>query len=122
MKHIWTLVLLAIISGCASAGRPIDLAALQKLEKGISTQNDVRAAMGAPMSAGIIPDGKSYFMYIFSRSQIKAESMIPIVGLFAGGSKTDIQTLQIWFDENGVMENYLFNESQQDISQGLLSQ
>jgi len=110
-----------LVIGCASAGRPIDMTAVQQFEKGVTTQQEVRSSMGAPISTGITSEGETFFLYTFARSQVKASSFIPIAGAFLGGTDTDIQTLQIWFDEDGIMKNYTFNETTQDIRSGVNS-
>ncbi|PYE31144.1 outer membrane protein assembly factor BamE (lipoprotein component of BamABCDE complex) [Idiomarina fontislapidosi] len=117
---VWAFMAL-LISGCASSGTPIDLSAVEQMQKGITTKNQVRSELGSPTSAGITSEGESYFMYVFSRTQVKGESFIPIVGAFVGGATSDIQTLQMWFTEDGVLKNYQFNETTQDVSNGFSS-
>lgn len=121
MKWLIITVAVLVIGGCASAGKPIDVNALKQMEEGVTTKEQVRSALGAPASAGITSDGESYFMYLFTKTQIKGESFIPFVGAFVGGSTSDIQTLQMWFTEDGLLKNYQFNQTKQDVSTGLSS-
>lgn len=121
MKWVTSVVIALIIGGCASAGKPINVNKLKQMEKGVTTKQQVRSALGSPSSAGITSEGESYFMYVFARTQIKGESFIPFVGAFVGGSTSDVQTLQMWFTEDGVLKNYQFNETTQDVSSGLSS-
>lgn len=121
MRWLTLAFFIVFLGGCASSGTPINLAAVKQMEKGVTTQDQVKNQLGSPTSAGITSEGESYFMYVFSRTQVKGESFIPIVGAFVGGSTSDIQTLQMWFTEGGVLKNYQFNETTQDVSSGLSS-
>ena len=90
--------------GCASVGRKIDMDAINKIEKGVSTQADVRALIGSPELVTTV-DGKTTYTYMFSRATAKASSYIPVVNNFAGGADVQTQTVTIIFDENGVVES-----------------
>lgn len=94
---------------------------MQKLEKGESSKQDVRDLLGSPATSGITSDGETFFVYTFARSRVKASTFIPIAGAFMGGANTDVQTLQIWFDEQEIMKNYEFNETTQDVRSGFTS-
>jgi len=96
-----TLTLFGV--GCASVGRKVDVNALDKIEKGVSTQADVRSLIGSPETI-IKEDGKITYYYMYSRAVAKPTTYIPIVGSFAGGADVQTQSVTITFDENGVVE------------------
>lgn len=92
--------------GCASVGRKIDVDAIDKIEKGVSTQADVRALIGAPETI-TTNDGKTTYNYLYSRARAKTTSYIPVVNHFAGGADVQTQSLMVIFDENGVVEKVI---------------
>jgi outer membrane protein assembly factor BamE (lipoprotein component of BamABCDE complex) len=58
------LVVLALLSfACDKQGRPIQEFGLDKLEKGVSSEGDVRAVMGQPDTVRQLPDGKRVLEY-----------------------------------------------------------
>jgi len=120
-KKILSILVCLSIVGCASYGKKIDANAINKIEKGITTENEVIAMLGNPMSVGVTPDGKRFLMYMYTQSQAKASTFIPIVGAFVGGADTKTQTLQIWVDENGVVSTYAYNNTNSELNTGLLS-
>lgn len=121
IKLLLTSALILALSACASVGQPIDLGKVQAFEKGETTKTDVRDSLGSPASSGITSDGETFFIYTFARSRVKASTFIPIAGAFMGGANTDVQTLQLWFDEADVLKNYEFNETTQDVRSGFTS-
>jgi outer membrane protein assembly factor BamE (lipoprotein component of BamABCDE complex) len=121
MYKIIILSFALALAGCASYGTKIDQAAISKMVKGKTTETEVRAMLGDPVSVGITPDGKKLSIYMYSHAQRKASSFIPIVGLFVGGAETKTQTVQIWYDDKGVVINFTYNNSNVDINTGLLA-
>ncbi len=121
MLRIIALTTALFISGCASYGNKIDSSYAANIEKGVTTESQVLGALGNPMSVGITPDGKRFAVYMYTYAQAKASSFIPVVGLFAGGSNTETQMLQIWYDENGVVSNYTYNNHNGEVKTGILS-
>lgn len=109
------------LAGCASYGNKIDTSYAASIEKGVTTESQVVEALGSPMSVGITPDGKRFALYMYTYAQAKASSFIPVVGLFAGGSDTETQMLQIWYDANGVVSNYMYNNHSGEVKTGILS-
>ncbi|MBO1520635.1 outer membrane protein assembly factor BamE domain-containing protein [Oceanisphaera pacifica] len=119
-RLILPLILCFLFVGCASYGAKIDANAVQQIEKGKTTENQVYALLGNPMSVGIAPDGQKFLMYMYTKSQAKASTFIPVVGLLAGGADTTSQTLQVWINANGVVSNYAFNDTQTELKTGVL--
>lgn len=111
--------LLFFSTGCATqhqSGPKMERATLDRqIEKGKTTQSEVEAKLGQPTSFTMMGDGRLMTFYIFSAShmQTKVESYIPIVNIFRGGTTGTNQQkmLQILYDKNSVVENYMFNDS-----------
>lgn len=119
MKNL-TLILAALLllAGCASAGTQIDATQVSKIEKGVTNQQDIRDMFGSPYSSGITADGETFYIYTFARTTTKGATFIPVVGLFAGGSDTQIETLQIWFDKENKVSQFNFSQSNQEVRLG----
>lgn len=119
MKYL-ILALAIIISGCASYGKKIDSNAVLKIEQGKTTEQEVYALLGKPMSTSIMQDGKKFLMYMHMKSQAKASSFIPVVGVFAGGADTQTDQVQIWLDD-GVVSQISHTMSESEVNTGLLA-
>ena len=120
MKLIATLLLaLVFLTGCASSGKRINTNYVSQIKTGETTEQDIRANLGNPMAASVTQDGKKMIVYSFARTEMKAATFIPIVGLFAGGANTETETLQVWFDDSGVVTSHSFNQGNIDSSSGL---
>lgn len=100
----------------ATGGRKIDVDAINKIQKGVSTQEDVRALLGSPDMMRTT-NGKATYEYGFLRVEAKkptytlgSASKPDIFGVrkqtvtYGGGVDTQTQTVTIDFDENGVVE------------------
>jgi hypothetical protein len=69
MKNTLLLIyLLAILAGCATAGRQFDMNAADKIKIGLSTSDDVVALLGQPTSAYKNGNGIVIMNYDFVRT------------------------------------------------------
>ncbi|WP_419307278.1 outer membrane protein assembly factor BamE domain-containing protein [Chromohalobacter israelensis] len=121
IKKILSILVCLSVVGCASYGKKIDANTIKQIEKGKTTEAQIVAMLGSPMSVGVTPDGEKILMYMYTKSQAKASTFIPVVGAFVGGADTKTQTLQIWIDENGVVSTYAYNNTGSKLNTGLLS-
>lgn len=101
--------LAVLFSGCASSGTKIDPAAVQRIEKGKTTKAKLLAMFGAPLSASLLGDGREVLVWSYAHARVKAATVIPVVGIFAGGADTDTQTLQVILDERKVVQDFTSN-------------
>ncbi len=90
-----------LLSACASVsvGRDFDLATFEsKVQRGVTTQADVQAWLGAPVSIGtdMEPDGSRYDQWTYYRGTGNLPDL-------QGGNFT---MLQIKFDGRGVVQGY----------------
>ena len=116
------IVCAAALAGCASGGvqalkdeTPQTVAA--KLTKGRSNQSDVKAAFGDPISTSFTDSGNELWNYEYIKIVPKAVDFVPIVGIFAGGSDVDKKTLVVFFDKNGIVQNYALSSAKTEILQ-----
>lgn len=119
MKYL-ILAITIILSGCATYGKKIDVQAVQKIEKGVTTEAEVYALLGKPATSMITEDGKKSLIYMHIKSQAKASSFIPIVGAFTSGTDTQTDQVQIWID-SGVVSQLNHTISEAEMNTGLLA-
>ena len=109
ISRIATVSLLAfMLTACCSVqvGRNFDTSTFEtKVERGVTTQSQVRAWLGAPMSTGVNVDtgGERFdeWTYYFAS------------GKLSGMSGAKVRTLQIKFDKQGVIRGYNWSASDQ---------
>ena len=122
MKTLFYLCLMGIVlAGCATSGTKIEQDQISKIKEGVTTEQEVTALLGSPFSKTLTSDGKTIMMYLYTKTQTKASTFIPVVGLFKGGMDMKQQTLSILIDQNGKVEKYTFNDADNEIKTGLLS-
>ena len=93
--------LLALASACTTVkvGNEFDLPAFTgKVQRGVTTQADVRSWLGAPGGTGVSVDtnGERYDEWIYYHGAVK----IP------GSTDSRVRILQIKFDQRGVVRGY----------------
>ena len=99
-------MLVLILTGCGSiqVGKDFDMQTIQsKIERGVSTQNQVTAWIGAPTGTGISMDASG-------------ESLNEWTYYFASGKLSDlsgakVKMLQIRFDKQGIVRSYNWSNS-----------
>ncbi len=129
--HYMVLLLMFLLSGCASSGNPavLDQAAVGQIKEGVSTKEDVSRLLGKPNTmgrgAGTLPGVTSlpltlqgnYEVWIYQHVSVEtdAATFIPIVGLVAGGATAQTTSLTLYFNEKGVVQ-YLQTSSSESHS------
>ena len=81
-----------------------DDAIVSEIKKGVSTKDDVKKVVGEPSKVNFTDNGEEVWDYHYIRSQMRGASFIPVVGIFAGGSDMNTQTLTIRFDKTGIVK------------------
>lgn len=119
MKHTIIAILAIFLVACASSGREINRDILGQIVKGKTKETEVRELLGKPTSMGYTSEGFKHVTYIYAKSQSKFYNFIPYVGAVTGGSDTETQTLQVWFDEKDVVTRHAYSESAQEHQSGL---
>ncbi|MDR3448566.1 MAG: hypothetical protein P4M15_02235 [Alphaproteobacteria bacterium] len=124
MKKYFALLAVAIlVCGCASAGnekvRTETMSSISaKAVKGVTTKDQIRAIYGEPSDVSLTDGGSEVWKYAYSHSTIKAVTLVPIVGLFAGGADVDKNEVVFIFDKNNILQNYTVHASQSEVQQG----
>ena len=68
LKNILFIALITMVLGCASVGREYNTSAINYIEIGKTTQNDVLSMMGEPMSIKNYNNGINVFNYEYAKS------------------------------------------------------
>jgi hypothetical protein len=109
MKRIALVSMLGL--ACVSMGVQVRPDQIKDFEKGKTTYGDVVQRLGPPTTNMMASDGTRTAMYTYTRSQARASSFIPVVGLFAGGADTQMTQVAFRFDTAGRLLDYTSSES-----------
>ena len=108
-----------MLADCTStSGRQIDQATLESFKVGQTTQSDVIAKLGTPTSTIAESDGTTQVTYSYTHTTTRAETFIPVAGLFVGGADSQNQTVVFVFDKNHRLSSTLQGNGQSNFSQG----
>jgi outer membrane protein assembly factor BamE (lipoprotein component of BamABCDE complex) len=109
LKPFAALVLAASLAGCASAGTAVSDQNLQQFKRGVTTEQDVIAKLGAPKSTGVMDDGNRVDMFRITRGGDDVE-VVDLVTLLESsfGSRTKGSSADVFFtfDKSGVLTGY----------------
>ncbi|WP_454727733.1 MULTISPECIES: outer membrane protein assembly factor BamE domain-containing protein [Cupriavidus] len=75
----------------------------KRIINGKTTQQEVREFLGGPDDVRFTDSGQEVWQYVQENTTVNGATFIPVVGIFAGGSKTDQKLLTILFDKKGVV-------------------
>jgi outer membrane protein assembly factor BamE (lipoprotein component of BamABCDE complex) len=111
------------LCGCASFGNKVlqyeDRYSIEgKIVKGETTKEEVRDTFGDPLDVDFTDSGNTIWKYTFTKSHIKAASLIPVVNWFTSGVKGKVKELTIFFDKDGMVQNFEMSISELESDQG----
>lgn len=109
-----------MVASCMSVGTKVDQSQLSGFTRGVTTDNDVIASLGNPNSTAVNDDGSKVLIYMHVESQVQPATMIPIVGLFVGGAKSESTVLRISFDKSGKLASYTTGTTNGNYNTGLV--
>lgn len=121
-----TLVVISLLIftlvGCATVGRKINQDAVNGIEKGKTTREEVIKLLGSPDQMAKDTNGNITMTYMYVRATTKPISFVPIVGAFAGGANVQNQIVMITIGPDGkvsdVFSTYGATESGYGMSSG----
>lgn len=123
--RIRTLTLImfsAILAGCATSqtGKEFDTSKVDRIEDGETTKSEIVQWFGKPQGRGThsAPEGDQYETYTYSYAEgtVKAESYIPFVGMFLGGSESESKVLTVHFDDSDKVAQHHFRTHENETS------
>ena len=117
MNKFLCLVSAVLLAGCASVGQKVDQAAVDRIQKGVSTKADVRHLIGDPNKVTKDSNGIETWTYEYAHAQVKGESFIPFAGPFMGGTRVQSQETVVKFS-GGVVTEYSTSYGGTEVTQG----
>jgi hypothetical protein len=119
----------AMMGGCVSSGNPsvLDQARLDSITLNQSTKDDVKRLLGQPNSVSRQSGNYSpvpslpptpgltnveVWSYTHMSVDVDGATFIPIVGLFAGGATSHINTYTVVFDDAGIVRHISQTQTQ----------
>jgi outer membrane protein assembly factor BamE (lipoprotein component of BamABCDE complex) len=123
MKKVFAAGMVALLlAGCASSGnRALEqenqVTVQSKIQKGITTKQQVKAQFGDPMGVSFTDGGNEVWTYSLANVKLNGSTFIPFYGLFHNGSKAHVKQLVILF-KNDIVEKYTMSESNTETKSG----
>jgi outer membrane protein assembly factor BamE (lipoprotein component of BamABCDE complex) len=126
MKKLILILIIALLAGCASVGRKLDVTAVDKVVKGQSKQ-EVTALIGSPDSKATSMNSFTgqtieVWVYSFMTYESSPANFIPVVGALAGSAQMQQELLTITFDGSGMVDSKMFSQTQNQMNSGLITQ
>ena len=120
------LMVSCLLAACVSAGNDSIADATgefvaMSLQKGKTTQTDVRKLYGDPLKTSFKSNGFESWEYEFTRMQSRPTNFIPYVNLVHSGADGEKKSLVIFFDQRKVVRDYTMSTSKVEVSQGLIT-
>jgi outer membrane protein assembly factor BamE (lipoprotein component of BamABCDE complex) len=128
MKKIITIALVAILlAACASTGNTAlknetSTTIATKITKGQTTQAQVRQMLGSPTSSDFTDSGNQIWRYSHAEATAMGRNFIPFVSMFSSGANVESKQLVVFFDKDGIVQNYSMEESKTETKQGIIRQ
>ena len=127
--HVLLCLAAGLLVGCVSSGNPsvVDQDRISQIKIDVSTTEDVRRILGQPNSMsrhsgsysavlGLPPTislaNFETWSYTHVNIDVDAATYIPIVGLFAGGATSTVNTFTVVFDDKGIARYISSTQSQ----------
>lgn len=110
MKKLSFAILALLLAGCAATGVQVSQEAATQFKEGVTTEAQIRAALGEPTST-TISSGIKTINYTGAQYSTNAATFIPVVGLFAGGSDYSVSTASYQINDKGLLEKASYTTS-----------
>lgn len=117
-------VVLSGVGACVSAGNkslkeqtPETLSEL--LQPG-TTQAEVSASLGDPLSVSYTDSGREIWFYELIQGKMTAQSFIPVVSMFSSGVEGRKKLLVILYDKEELVDRYNLSDSEYESKTGIL--
>jgi len=107
-----TLAALLVISACVSAGTKAitDAGAVSRIEVGKSTQADVTALLGYPITASYGGQGEETWHYTYITTYPKPTEFVPVVKGFTPNLGETTRELAVTFTPEGTVKSLGLNQ------------
>lgn len=115
-------MLAGVLAGCVSSGTKVTESQISAFQVGKTTEAEVIAHLGQPNGRSVGTDGSKSDVYMHISAHANGASYIPIVGLFAGGAKSDSDMAVFNFGPDGILRSTSSNTGHTDLNTGLANQ
>lgn len=102
----------AALMACAATGVKVTDEQLAGFRPGQTTIEQVLSALGPPTTRMRLADGTTMLQYVYAEAKVRAASLVPIVGVFAGGTDVRSNVATLRFDASGKLIDVSSAESQ----------
>ena len=110
-KNYIFLVLLLVFGECATSkyisGRDFDMSKVEKIKKGVTTQNEIINSFGQPQSKSLIYNSEIW-TYMYVTSQAKATNYIITMDV---KGQSYYKSLSITFDNDKIVQGVTYQAS-----------
>ena len=114
------LCLTFFLTGCATVGKEMHQADVNKIQKGITTKDQIIGIFGQPDTTYFDADGNLVFSYFASKFSPSVYSFIPLVNVVHNEYKMNNQMLIIIFDKNDTVRTYSFTNPNKTVGMGIV--
>ena len=120
------IVALLAVAGCASTGNEnlrneTEQSVRGKIIVGQTTQEQIRATFGSPLSTSFTDGGLEIWNYEFVNVSADAVSYVPIVNMFGASASGMKKSLVILFNKSNVVQRFSMSESPVEQKTGLFN-
>lgn len=106
MKYVILMAAILTISGCTTMGKEVSDSQAAAFSKGVTTKDQVIAALGKPASDSVSSNGETVIVYNYINATARPETFIPIIGGFVGGIDTKSNMTMFKFGKDGKLVDY----------------
>jgi outer membrane protein assembly factor BamE (lipoprotein component of BamABCDE complex) len=113
-----TVSVLLLISACVSAGTQVitDAGVVSQIEVGKSTQADVGALLGYPITASDGGQGEETWYYTWITTYPKPTAFVPVVKAVAPSLGETTRELAVTFSRDGTVKSLGVNQPHQSVA------
>jgi outer membrane protein assembly factor BamE (lipoprotein component of BamABCDE complex) len=107
-----TICCIAVLTGCTfSSGTQVKQSDVSKIQKGVTTKQDLNNLFGAPDSSSFDSDGKEIEIWSYWKQNNSGTDYIPIYGAINQKSKMTSSELKVTLNKDKIVEDYSLTES-----------
>ncbi len=111
MRRLVLLALYGCLAGCAATGTKVTEQQAQSFRVGVSTYDDVVAALGAPTTTTLASNGTRTAVYSYASVRAQPQNLIPYLGPLVAGYDTQSSAVAFTFDQRGVLSGTTSSQS-----------
>lgn len=115
MKKL-AFIFVLLLSGCMSTGTQVEFNDVNKFVKGQTTLEQVIGSLGQPQSVVTNSNNETIIVYTRIDTSVDAATYIPIVGAFAGGATSTVESYTFTFDKNNILTDWTATNTTSDVN------